>query len=245
MKRGGQLVEASYIAIPSWDPQLFSGAGLSGWVMVYENLLNLDLVDQAQAKWELRPGLAESWDQPDATTIVFKLRKGVKFHDGSDLTGEVVKWNIDRMRSDPKAVLRTQLTAIDAVDAVDTSTVRVKLKAPSPAMLRILSSGSQQAIISKAHFDKVGADGLALNPSGTGPMKLKSFKQDDRAVLEPFKDYWQNGADGKPLPYIDEFVFRYMPDLSTALVELQSGGVHAVRDFSPGISSRSRQTRIS
>jgi ABC-type transport system substrate-binding protein len=72
-----------------------------------------------------------------------------------------------------------------------------------------------------------------LNASGAGPMRVKQFQQNDRALLEPFPDYWDKGADGKPLPYLDQFVDRYIPDLATALVELQSGGVDIVEDMPP------------
>ncbi len=234
VKRGGRIVEASVLANPGWDVHL-ANTVVAGHVMVFECLLRYVVTDDKTSKFELRPGLAEKWEQPDPQTVILTLRKGVKFHDGSDLTAEVVKWNLDRVTKEPKAAARSQLAVIESIEAPDATTVRVKLKTPSAAILALLSDGAghTRAIISKAQFEKVGADDFNRNPSGTGPMRLKQYIQDDRAILEPFKDYWDKGADGKALPYLDEFVTRYIPDTATALVELQSGGVDIVKDLPP------------
>lgn len=234
IKRGGRLVEASVLANPGWDIHL-ANTTIAAHVMVYECLLRYVAVDEKNGKFELRPALAEKWEQPDPQTVIFTLRRGVRFHDGSELTAEVVKWNLDRMAKDPQSNSRAQLTMINAVEAVDPFTVRIGLKSPSAAILPLLSdaSGHGRAIISKAQFERIGAQEFNRNPSGTGPMRLKQYIQDDRSILEPFKDYWDLGVDGKPLPYLDEFVGRYIPDLATALVELQSGGVDIVRDLPP------------
>lgn len=235
VKRGGRLIEASVLAIPGWDAHLSNVGGLSGYGLVYETLLRYELVDAPTARFELRPGLAERWEQPDPRTIVLNLRRGIKFHDGSDFNAEVVKWNLDRLAQNPKSTARSQLTPLESVEVIDPYALRLKLKNPSPAMLLILSDGAgyTRAMMSKAQFDKVGEAEYNRNPAGTGPMRLKSWVQDDRATLEPFKEYWELGADGKPLPYLDEFVSRFIPDLTTALVDLQAGGVDVVVEIPP------------
>ena len=212
IKRGGRIFEASVLAIPTWDVHL-ANTVVAGHVVCFENLLRYELVDEQAAKFELRPGLAEKWEQPDPQTIILTLRKGVTFHDGSDLNADAVKWNLERIAKDPMSNSRAQFTAFDSVEVLDASSVRIKLKTPSASFLYLISSGGGQTkgMMSKVHFEKVGATEFGRNPSGTGPFRLKTWSQDDRAVMEPFKDYWDKGMDGKPLPYADEFVARYIP----------------------------------
>ena len=234
IKRGGQLIQASNSASPGWDVHLASTIDTSH-ISCYECLLRYVLVDPASGRFELRPGLAESWEQPDPQTLILHLRQGVTFHDGSSLTASVVKWNLDRIINTPQAIAHGQFTVIGSTEAPDPMTVRLKLKTPSAAILTLLSDGAthNRAIISQAQFEKLGAQEFNRNGSGTGPMRLKQFIQDDRSIMEPFKDYWDKGADGKPLPYLDGLIYRYIPDLTTALVELQSGGIDIIRDMPP------------
>ncbi|HEY8475394.1 MAG TPA: ABC transporter substrate-binding protein, partial [Chloroflexota bacterium] len=79
---------------------------------------------------------------------------------------------------------------------------------------------------SKAAMEKLGEEGFARNPSGTGPFKFKQWITDDRLILEKNPNYFENGADGKPLPYLDGFVGRYVPDPTVSLVDLKAGAVH-------------------
>ncbi len=236
IKRGGTLVHSQSWTYPTLDVHLSSIPTGPAYSSLYDTLIRHELVDDKVGRYELKPGLAESWEQADPKTIVMKLRKGVKFHDGSDFNAEVAKWNLDRMRSDKKSFARDQTAAIDTVDVVDPYTIKLNLKAPSPAILAGLSGGSNGSatgMLSKVAMDKLGPDKFALNPVGTGPMKFKQMIPDDRVVLERFEDYWMKGADGKTLPYVDQFVSRYIPDPSVAMVELRSGGIHVIDNIPP------------
>jgi peptide/nickel transport system substrate-binding protein len=212
------------------DPHLTSIAYLvgTGPGALYNNLVRLEPVGPNTWEHKVVGDLAESWEQPDAQTLVFKLKQGVKFHDGSDLTGDVVAWNYLRARDHEKSQRKSLLTAIDTVEAPDKTTVRFKLKAPNAAFLRNIAfvAGGGSPIISKAAWEKGGDEQAARQPVGTGPFKFKQFIADDRLILEKNPDYFQNGADGKPLPYLDEFVGRFVPDPSVALVDLQAGSLH-------------------
>ncbi len=124
-KRGGTLKVGFYIEAATMDPHL-SGSKIDRQVYhnLYEPLLVLDL------KLGLQPGLAESWTQPDPKTLVFKLQRGVKFHDGTEFNAEAAKFNFNRMKTDPKSVRKGETANIDTVDVVDSHTIRLNLKRP-------------------------------------------------------------------------------------------------------------------
>src|SRR5256885_2275335 len=88
-------------APPKWGPAAAQTNSLD-MILTYDYLTRVDLNKQTGA-WEVKPGLAESWELPDPQTVVLKLRKGVKFHDGTDFNAEAVKWNLNRMMTHPKS----------------------------------------------------------------------------------------------------------------------------------------------
>jgi peptide/nickel transport system substrate-binding protein len=191
--------------------------------LVYDFLAKLEHNIQT-GTFELKPHLAESFDTSDPTTLVVKLRKGVKFHDGSDLDASVVKWNLERAMSHPKSGAKALLTSIDTIDAVDPLTVKLKLKAPSPTLLvNLTADGRYVSMMSKAHYDKVGDEGVAKQAVGTGPFKMAEWKAGQSVRYERFDGYWKQGADGKPLPYPDAVEMRFQSDPAVALIAMRSG----------------------
>ena len=233
IQRGGEVVQASSWTYPMFDPHLTSRTESAGNLLLFEFLLKYELASDRAQTFQLKPGLAESWDQPDAKTVVFHLRKGVKFHDGSDFTAEVAKWNLERLRDHPQSRAKPFLVDVDTVEAPDAATLRVRLKTPSGSLPFRVSTANYARVgmVSKAAFDKVGEAGLARVPYGTGPMRFKQWITDDRLILERNADYWGNGADGKPLPYIDSFVSRYIPDLTVAIPDLQARQLMAAENM--------------
>lgn len=222
------MVAAAAWTYPTMDPQISTMAGnLIGTEALYNNLVRFELVDAKSWEHKVVGDLAESWDQPDLKTIVFKLKQGVKFHDGTDFNAEVAAWNILRSRDHPKSYMKTQMAAIDKAEAVDKSTLRITLKAPNAGFLRNLAyPGTSVPIVSKAAMEKLGDEGFARSPVGTGPFKFKQWVTDDRLVMERNTEYFENGADGKALPYLDGFVSRYIPDASVAMVDARAGSIH-------------------
>ena len=220
-KRGGIFRPAAKDAPDTLDPHLSTVrlGQIVSWLH-WDPLIRSALVDAETGKFELVGDLATSWETPDANTIIIKLRKGVKFHDGSDFNAEVAKWNVDRIRTHPRAVDGSRLASVASTDIVDDSTIRLNI--PTPNAAQLLELGSNIMVLSKAHFDAVGEQDFGSNPSGTAPYKLKQWVPDLRVVLEPFTAYWRDGVDGKPMPYTDGVLERHITDGSVALAELKT-----------------------
>ena len=125
----------------------------------YDSLITLD--DQLNPQ----PGLAESWEIPDEKSLILKIRKGVKFHDGTDLDAEAVKFNIDDTK-DPntRSAFRTDLDPIDVVEVVDSHTVRLKLKAGGAGLFAAFATQCGD-MFSPTARKKFGAD-FGRNPVG-------------------------------------------------------------------------------
>jgi peptide/nickel transport system substrate-binding protein len=235
VKRGGTLVTATTSFPPAADP-LFDTLGQTLKEMaLYESLLRYAVVDFKQGKLELKPELAESWQQPDPKTVILKLRKGVKFHDGSDLDAEVVKWSLQRMGSHPKSLSKRLADNFASLEVNDPQTLKITYKATSALNLLNLTpatggTGSVgPVIVSKAQWDKLGEEEFRVKPSATGPMKLVDWKRDQEFVLTKFDQYWRDGVDGRKLPYLDGIRYRLIPDTAVLLVELRAGTLHMTR----------------
>ena len=231
IKRGGQLVTSKQWTYASLDPHLTSEPEMAGYEALFNGLVRFELVDPKTWEHKLVGDLAESWQQPDPKTSVFTLLKGITFHDGSEFDSAVAKWNLERQRDHPKAqLLKVPLANVAAVETPDKYTLRLKLKSDSPSLIRLMAFawGAKLRMASKAAMDKLGEAGFARNPIGTGPFKFKQWVTDDRLILERNPNYFEMGADGKPLPYLDGLVFRYIPDPTVALVDMRAGSLHVL-----------------
>ncbi|HEX9016781.1 MAG TPA: ABC transporter substrate-binding protein, partial [Chloroflexota bacterium] len=197
IQRGGQVIQAKAWTYPSMNIHTTSQPQNSGYHMMYDYLLRYELADEKTGKFELKPSLAESWEQPDAKTVIFHLRKGVKFHDGSDFNAEVAKWNLTDLRDNANSFGKTYLTDVASIETPDAMTLKITLKNPSTSLPFRLSGANYgvMGMMSKAAYDKLGEDGFNKAPVGTGPMKFKQWITDDRLTLEKNPDYWRNGAD--------------------------------------------------
>ena len=220
-KRGGQLRIMQINDFVSMDPIYASGPTASA---CYESLLAWR--PNSQGQYGLQPLLAESYET-SATGLTFKLRPGVKFHDGSDLTAEVVAWNIGRMVQDPKSFAANYLLAVDRqtpATVVDPLTVRVNLTRPSSAALTSLSDANTNTfIVSKKTADEKGAAAVQNAAIGTGPFKFVSFNSGDKLVVTKNENYWRKGADGQALPYADGITYRVIIEATTQFNEMRAG----------------------
>ncbi|GIX46742.1 MAG: ABC transporter substrate-binding protein [Candidatus Tectimicrobiota bacterium] len=227
----GTVVVALGSNIPTLDPWAHSARMAiitTNW-HIHDNLFMRDLETMKPI-----PGLALSATPIDNLTWEIKLRRGVKFHNGEPFTAEVVKFNLDRVL-DPNNKLQgragiTWLNDVktggegEAVVVVDDYTVRIRTKEPYPLVHERLTTWP---MISKTHFERVGPEGYARNPVGTGPFRFVEWVKGQRLVLEANLDYWMGP------PAVKRVIFRPIPEMATQIAELLSGGVHIIRTVPP------------
>ncbi len=195
---------------------------------IYETLVDRDV------EGTLIPRLATDWFvKDDAPNVwVFKLREGVKFHDGADFTAEDVVFSLDRARSD-KSNMKQLHAAVESVTAVDDFTVEVALAGPSPLYPNNLTN---TFIMDKTWTEANNAvevqeagsqdDNYAVrNTNGTGPYILESRDPDVRSVLKVNENHWEETK-----PYVTEIIYLPITDNATRVAALLSGEVDLVQD---------------
>lgn len=207
------------------------------------------LLDSRPGTTEIVPALATEYTgSEDSKTWTFKLRPGVKFHDGTDFNAEAVKVNVERWW-DPASTLGfrdagktyeiwTDLfggfkgddaSIMQAISVVDPQTIEFQLKEPFAAFPAAIASG-YFGMASPTAIEKAGASyGTAGSTAvGTGPFVFKEWRTGDRVVLEKNANYWNEGA-----PKVDQLVFRFITDPAARLAELRSGSIDFTVDFAP------------
>lgn len=172
---------------------------------------------------EVKPQVAESWEQVDDTTYVFNIRKGIKFHDGSELKAEDVKFSLDRAIASPAVSYIVDF--IKEVKIKDDYTVELVLGAPYAPALRNLAVPFA-AIVPKNIVEK-DEKAFQLNPVGSGPYKFVEWKQGDSIKLTAFDEY----MDGKPAS--QNLVMKVIPENSQRLIALETGEIDIAYDLIP------------
>jgi peptide/nickel transport system substrate-binding protein len=220
-KPGGTLILAQEAFPPSMDPlrgqQLIQGKRVS--LHLYDRPVHTDK-DGATV-----PGLATEWKTVDDTTWQFKLRSGVKFHDGSDLDAESVKFVIDTLvLPDTKNTYMAYAGPVTGADVVDKTTLNVKTKDPFPLLPMGLSLTTE---VIPASVKSSGLDAFMQKPIGSGPFKFVELKPNDRVVLEANPNYWGDK------PKVQQLIIRYIPDAATRAAALKAGEVHIASGLSP------------
>ena len=169
------------------------------------------------------PDLAEKWRYKTPTTLVFTLRRGVKFHpkppvNGREVTAEDVKYSLERFAA--KSGFRSRFDPVQSIEAVDRYTVRIALKEPFAPLLNHLANPMYTAILPKEAEEKFKDFNHPDSVIGTGPFILRSYEKGVRVVFERNPDYFVKG-----LPYLDRVVIEITPDRSARLSLLRAGKV--------------------
>jgi peptide/nickel transport system substrate-binding protein len=205
---------AQGVDIATFDPpDDTSASSRSIFQNVFDQLVELD--DDLQ----FVPSLAESWTNIDDLTWEFKIRQGVLFHDGSELTAHDVKFSFDVIL-DPDEGRRQKINlgaaGIERVEAPDDYTVRIITAEPYAPLVR---SNRFVSILPAKTYQEMGREAFALNPVGTGPFRVVEWVKDTHIQLEAFEDHWR-GA-----PAIKAAEFRPIPEASTRVAALRAGEI--------------------
>lgn len=220
-KRGGTLTIVRPTDPVSLDPQLETTAP-GAWVYynILEPLVTLD------EKMQIQPKLATSWDVLSPTRVRFKLRPGVKFHDGTPLNAAAVKSTYDRaLRGTPPARWASLAGSLAGAQVVDDLTVDVVTKEPYGPVLRTMAM-IYTGIVSPAAVQKLGQD-FSRAPVGTGPFKFVEWKTNTHVIIERNADYWG------PKALVDRVVFKVVPEEGARMIALQTGDADMVLLPSP------------
>jgi peptide/nickel transport system substrate-binding protein len=187
------------------------------------------LLDRDAKTFKPKPMLATEWKILNDTTWEFKLRKGVKFHNGEPFTAASVKATIE-YAVDPAVKSHFAANAywglVKEVQVIDDHTVRFVTKQPWPNLVDSASL-TNSLIMPATALKELGPAKLAEKPIGTGPFKFVEWRRDERLVLERNPDYWAGPAD------VSRVTFRFIPEFSARMAALLSGEVDVMKDVPP------------
>jgi ABC-type transport system substrate-binding protein len=238
IKQGGQMVVTYKDDVSTLDPAI--GYDWQNWSMI-KSLFD-GLMDYEPGTSTLRKDLAEDYTiSDDGKTFTFKLRKGVKFHNGREMTAEDVKYSLDRVTNpatqSPGAGFFGSIKGFDkmadgsaksleGVTVVDPYTIKFELTRPDATFLHVMAINFS-FVIPKEEVEKWGAD-FGKHPVGTGAFKLGEWTLGQKLVFERNKDYWNAG-----LPKLDQITFEVGQEPVVALLRLQKGEVDVAGDGIP------------
>ncbi|NLG78500.1 MAG: peptide ABC transporter substrate-binding protein [Firmicutes bacterium] len=193
------------------------------------------------------PEIAESWTTPSDNVYVFKIRKGIKFHNGEALDADDVVFSFERVlkegaiggRSSPRKGL---LGPLEKVEKVDQYTVKFTLANPFPVFLQGLV---HIQVVPKDYIEKVGDEEFARKPVGCGPFKFVGGRLDDQIVMERFDEYYGGSPDLPPVgpARVKRAIFRMMPDPTVRIAALKAGEVQIVQQVPPDLAASLKKDR--
>ena len=222
-----ELVTAQGGEISKFDPHFSTS---SNDIRVSFNLF--DNLTSRHPDGKLYPGLATEWKLQGQTTWMFKLRQGVKYHNGDPFTSADAKFSLERTY-DPaaKTLVATVFTTIDRIEAPDPATLLIHTKKPDPLLpARLAFYGGQ--IVPKKYLESVGNDTFNSKPVGTGPIRFASWVKDDKAIFDATPDYWGGKID------MDRWIMRPIPETAPRIAALLKGEVDVITQLPPDQGER-------
>jgi len=223
-----RIVVAQDEGAVSWDPPQ-DWETPSEWLI--ENAYDYLFIRSADGS-DWVPQLAKSWERLDDYTIRFDLVDNAKFHDGTPLTCEDVKYHYERIINGTRElyIVHDQYQWIDTLTCVDDHTIDIKSDEPdSLFMWKLAQTNTGAGIPSKAYVEEVGPEGIHRKPMGSGLFKLKDWARDEYVLFEVNRDYWNQSA----IPNYDELMFKIIPEPSTRAAELLAGNVDIAWKLTP------------
>lgn len=181
-------------------------------INIFDTLLTRD------ADNKLAPALATDWKAVNDTTWQFKLREGVKFHDGEPFNADVVKYSIDRLKNPATKSPIVELNSVKEVKVVDANTVDIVTDGPDPILPNKLTLFGG-VMVPPNYIKEKGDDNFAKNPVGTGPFKFVSWQKDNKVVMDANPDYWL-GA-----PKLKHLTFKIIPNAADMVAALKTGEI--------------------
>jgi len=173
---------------------------------------------------KLVPQLATEWGfSQDGLTLTMKLRSDAKFHDGEPFNAEAAKVNLERAMTMPDSLRKSELASVASVEAPDATTLVLKLKRPDATLLAQLTDRAGMMLAPKSL-----ASDVAAKPVCSGPYKFVERVQNDRIVLEKFKEHWNAAQYG-----FDRIIYRAIPDTTVRLANLRSGELDMLERLAP------------
>jgi len=202
------------------DPTVDSSAiGINVFLNLYDQLTEI------RADGSVGPLIAESWESADEQkTWTFKLRSGIRFHDGTTMTIDDVIWTFKKIMADAKSPVRPYLAQVQAIEKLDGNRLQFKLSAPFVTFDRQVTLVS---VVPQKAYETLGPQQFSLTPVGSGPFKVTRWVKDSGLELEAFADYW----GGKPK--VDQVVVKPVPAEASRAAALISGELDVVPVLPP------------
>jgi peptide/nickel transport system substrate-binding protein len=232
-KHGGTIKIGSFQNIDTLDPHqttFITACGIHN--NIYNGLLKITSPDGKGV--EFKPELAREWEIQGDRVHVFRLHKGVTFHDGQPCTAAEVKASLERVKDKAQSPIHAwKLALLEHIETPDSHTVKLHFSKPYPFLRVALtgSTGRAGTIVSvKAAREKGKAFGR--NPVGTGPFKFVEWKEGDYILLERNPSYWET-AGGQKLPYLDKVLIKFIVEPSTLVAAIKTGEVDGINNVAP------------
>jgi peptide/nickel transport system substrate-binding protein len=222
VKRGGTLQVPTSPWVAVLDPHQATQPNI---LLIWHNISHhlIELNDKLQATAD---GAAESWESPDPMTFVFKLHKGITFHDkqpanGREFTAEDVVYSLNRIATpEARFARRSQFSRVDKIEAVDPLTVKISMKEPYVPMLMFLGS-VYNVLVNREAVEKFGDLQRPESNIGIGPFMLEKYDKESSASLVRNPKYWRQG-----LPYLDRVEITSFADDAPRQAALRAGQLH-------------------
>ncbi len=213
--RGGNLTICQPAEPPGLDPTANTAAAIDRVVYanIYEGLVKTDRGGQ------FVPGLAAGWEvTPDGKTYTFRLRQGVKFHNGDSFNAQVAKWNLERAAGEGTTNPHPEyFRVIGNIATPDEYTLVLTLKDVDALFIAHMAEGDAVMLPMQGHQE------AKSQPIGTGPFKFLEWVRGDRVEMARFEGYWN-----PELPYLDKVTFKFISDASAQIAALKKGDIDVI-----------------